>query len=263
MVAEQSAPAAPPTTRTAGRWRVPVLVLAGVVTAKLVNTVSFAVADAMSPVAPGLDPQGAWAYITVHHLVQLAIVLAVMGLVVATTPMTFARFGFTTHDWRWSLRVVAVFAAVWTVIQLGVGWLVVSNGASAEPGFPLDRGSLVGRFVFELLLTGSSEEPLYRGLIMTGLIVGLAPALRARRSLAVAAIGGSTLAFMLDHINVDWSSLTITHVNGYQQATLLVFGIVYGLLFWRTRSLVGPIVAHGVLNVVITGSGLVLYALAG
>ncbi len=262
MVADQEARAGSRATHAAGLWRVPALVLAGVVTAKLVNTVSFAVADAASPLTQRLDPGGAWAYITVHHLVQLGIVLAVMGVAVATTTMTFTRFGFTTRQWRWSLRVVAAFAAVWTVVQLGVGWLVVSGGASADPGFPLDAGSVTGRFAFELLLSGASEEPLYRGLIMTTLIVGLGPVLASQRSVAVAAIGGSTLAFMLDHINVDWSTLTITHINAYQQATLLIFGIVYGLLYWRSRSLVGPVVAHGVLNVVITGSGLLLYALA-
>lgn len=64
---------------------------------------------------------------------------------------------------------------------------------------------------------------------------------------------------MFDHINFSFSPLAVTHFNLLQQGTLLVFGIFYGWLFWRTRSLFGPILAHGWLDVVIVASGIVLF----
>ena len=75
------------------------------------------------------------------------------------------------------------------------------------------------------------------------------------------AVAGSTLVFMFDHVISSLAPPAITHVDLLRQATLLAFGVFYGVVFWRTGSLVGPVVVHGVLNAIIAvvGYGLFLW----
>lgn len=249
------------------RWQrraawIPLVTLGGLVVAKTVNETSFWVADRLAPFAADLDPDGAFAYITIHHLAQLAITLGIMAVVVRLVPsQTWSGFGFNSNQARLVVTWVAVFAAGWLVVQAAGGYLMVSNGASADPGYSLDARNVTGALAFQLLLTGTSEEPLFRGLIMTAMLGLWAGLFTSDRALGWWAIAGSTLVFMADHVNVSLAPLAITHLNLLQQATLLVFGLFYGFLFWRTGSLLGPIVAHGVLNVIIVGVGYVLFLL--
>lgn len=225
-------------------WRVPALLVIAVVLVRTANVTGFDVADRL-PLAR-VDPAGVWAPLSVHHLVQVTLTLAVMGSCVLATGMRFADFGFTTRRWTWSVSRAAAFVLAWVPVQLSFGYLFLALGVgSTDLGYPLTTGNVVGRLAFSAV-SGAGEEPMYRGVVMTLLVLGWAPLLPDRRRLAVAAIAGSTLVFMIDHIGVR--SLT---VDPLLEATVLVAGIAYGWMFWRTRSLVGPIIAHGLLNVVI------------
>jgi len=210
----------------------------------------------------GLDPDGTFLHITLHHVAQLAMTLAIMTAAIRLVPhLSWRRFGFTFNRTRETLVWVAVFAGVWLVIQTVGGVLLVSQGTSADPGYPIDARNVIGTLAFQLLLSGSSEEPLFRGLVMTAMLVAWARVFYSERALGGWAVAGSTLVFMFDHVNFSLAPFAVTHVNLLQQATLLTFGVFYGVVFWRTGSLVGPIVAHGVLNVIITvvGYGLFLW----
>jgi membrane protease YdiL (CAAX protease family) len=153
-----------------------------------------------------------------------------------------------------------LFVLGWTLIQFGAGYLLVKNGLPTNPGYPLTLRNLAGVFAFQFFLSGTSEEPLYRGLIMGAMLMGWQPLYHKPERLGIAATAGATLVFMFDHINFSLAPLAVTHFNLLQQGTLLAFGIFYGWLFWKTRSLFGPILAHGLLNVVIVASGIVLFS---
>lgn len=241
-------------------WRIPLLLVAGMVTAKAINLFSFAVADWVYPYLASLDPDGVFLHISIHHVVQLLLVLGLMFIFTRLHAVTtFRSLGFNLAEWHFSLKWVLIFTLVWAVIQFGAGYFIVKNGLPANPGYPLTWRNLTGTFAFQFFLSGSSEEPLYRGLIMSALLVGWQPLFRKPERLAMAVTAGSTLGFMFDHINFSFSPLTVTHFSLLQQGTLLVFGIFYGWLYWRTHSLFGPILAHGLLNLVIVASGIVLF----
>jgi membrane protease YdiL (CAAX protease family) len=73
----------------------------------------------------------------------------------------------------------------------------------------------------------------------------------------------ATLIFMLAHINIAFAPLRVTHFNLLQQLTVLVFGAFYAFLFIKTRSLLGSILAHNLLNAVIVTIGLLLFLIFG
>jgi membrane protease YdiL (CAAX protease family) len=78
-------------------------------------------------------------------------------------------------------------------------------------------------------------------------------------------IAGSiaTIIFMLAHINIAFYPLRVTHFNILQQITVLIFGAFYAFLFIRTKSLLGSILAHNLLNAVIVTIGLILFLIFG
>ena len=77
------------------------------------------------------------------------------------------------------------------------------------------------------------------------------------RNLCLIAV--STLIFMFDHINFTFPSFQITYINYWQQITVLIFGLFYGWLFIKYKSVYFPMLAHNVLNGVITILTLILY----
>lgn len=252
-------------TRAESAGRLAAGLLAGGVVAVGIDQLSFAVADLVLPAVAGLDPDGVFARITIHHLVQAGLALGVMALVVSRRPgLTWVDFGFTTRQWRRSLRAVGWFALAWVVIQVGVGAAILATGSgTADPGYPLVARNVAGVLGFQALLSGTSEEILFRGLVMTGLIALWRPVFRDGRALGWAATLGATVVFVVAHVGFTLAPPAITHVNPLQLATAAVFGVFYGRLFWATRSLVGPIVAHGLLNVIITLSLYGLFAVFG
>lgn len=68
---------------------------------------------------------------------------------------------------------------------------------------------------------------------------------------------------MLAHINIAFNPLRVTHFSLLQQFSSLGFGIFYAFLFLRTRSILGPILAHNLLNTIIVMVGLLLALVLG
>lgn len=107
---------------------------------------------------------------------------------------------------------------------------------------PLDSGG----FLLGMLTTGLAEETIFRGLLV-GLLVVLVPGrLRiAAVDLPVAAYIVALL-FALAH----WQSFVVDplHQALAQQTYAFVWGLTYVWLMERSRSLLAPIVAHGMGN---------------
>lgn len=149
-----------------------VLTLGAAVLVKSVNLISFRGADIVLPAFASLDPDDVFVYISIHHVIQLALAVTLMLAAIAAVPgIGWSTFGLTTRNARTSLRSVVWFALGWSVIQFGVGFVLVRAGMSAAPGYPLTPRNVLGILAFQLLLSGTSEEILYRGLVMTSLLL--------------------------------------------------------------------------------------------
>jgi membrane protease YdiL (CAAX protease family) len=72
----------------------------------------------------------------------------------------------------------------------------------------------------------------------------------------IIAVVVSILIFMLGHVNIRFNPFRVENFNLLQQVTVFTFGGFYAYLFLRTRSLLGPMLAHNWLNGVIVLIGL-------
>jgi membrane protease YdiL (CAAX protease family) len=135
-------------------------------------------------------------------------------------------FGFSRRNLlKYSLIGLAIGA------PLGVGEYLVLHPAPAFPSFEIKY--LFRDLVYMLLFVGLAEELLFRGLIQQDLM---------------AAFGWKWALFaasaMFAVMHLTWRSVP-------ELGFVFLAGLVLGALYLKTRSLVVPIVAHGVNNVVL------------
>ncbi|MFO0613922.1 MAG: type II CAAX endopeptidase family protein [Polyangiaceae bacterium] len=157
-----------------------------------------------------------------------------VGVVIVLGLLVFGRTSLGALGWR--------FDRLGRDVLLGLGGFVVCTGvllvgfliAGASPAEMFERAwgfSVAQRLIFLLIAVFGAalvEETLYRGYLQPALIrrIGYAPALIV-----------SALVFDLMHANFAPASLV----------TKFVFGVVFGALRGRDRSLVAPGIAHGLI----------------
>lgn len=211
-----------------------------------------------------LDPDGSFLQVSLHHIWQGLFAFLAILLLGRIFRLPLTDFGFNLNEWRYSVRLVLQFSLFWLFFQGSFGMLMIILGdSSAAFHFPLTAWNFGGYLAFQILLSGTSEEILFRALVMAPLLVFFKRAGLAKKPTALLAGGIATLIFMLAHINIAFDPLRVTHFNLLQQLTVFTFGCFYAFLFVKTRSLLGPILAHNLLNAVIVTIGLILFLVFG
>jgi len=108
----------------------------------------------------------------------------------------------------------------------------------------------MGYLGFQLLLTESAEESLFRGMLM----VVLGKYMTSMHRIGKLEIPTSgiiaTILFMLAHIGFTFIPLEITHFNPPQLFAAFGLGLFFAIVFHRTGSLLAPIILHGYANLV-------------
>ncbi len=227
--------------------RGPDLLLVVAVTA-LIPWLSAVAADQLQPFEDSIDPAGAFAYVSVHHVCQLLLTLCLMRAFAGTT---WSTWGFNLHEWRRSLRITGWFCLVY----LGPVFLAnvlpyLLSGDSPRFDQPLTARNIGGHLGFQFLLSGSCEEPLFRGFVVTFLAQSWIGRFRVGRATISSATLWATFFFMAGHAQISLHPFAFS-VSWPQQAWALGLGLYYGVVFEKTKSLLAPILSHGYSNGVI------------
>lgn len=214
-----------------------------------ISKASFYLAGQIYPHWQSLDPDGSYLNISLHHVFQAVLALILIALIKIGLNKSWSDFGFNTNDWRFALKRVLQFCAFWFVMQGSIAVIMILTGSSPGPfHFPLTTGNFAGYFLFQVLLSGTSEEILFRSLvIITMLAVGKRAGYSDKVNTIIAVVV-SILIFMLGHVNIRFNPFLVENFNLLQQVTVITFGGFYAYLFLKTRSIVGPMLAHNWLN---------------
>jgi membrane protease YdiL (CAAX protease family) len=94
-----------------------------------------------------------------------------------------------------------------------------------------------------MALTGFDEEPVFRGLLV-GMLTVLIPG-RVRLGSFEIAMGGVIMALLFGAAHYQTFFVDPLHLAIAQQLYAFVFGLTYVWLMERSKSLLAPIVAHG------------------
>jgi uncharacterized protein len=203
-----------------------------------------------------IDPDGAFLWISVHHIVQGLAALVLMLLVSGLFRLNF-HLGMGKK--RLGITIVLWFTGLVFLYQFGM-WFAMNALSLGKPfPYPVNTKNVLGYFGFQLLLSGTSEELVFRALPITLLLLLTQTRyslFKGRIQLSLAVIIAAVL-FSIGHINWSLNPFRL-YYDIPQLLYALLMGLVQGWAYEKTGSIVYPMMMHGISNVLVTAVTLVL-----
>ncbi|TVQ39499.1 MAG: CPBP family intramembrane metalloprotease [Spirochaetaceae bacterium] len=201
-----------------------------------------------------VDPDGAFAWISVHHVVQALILLAIM-IPIARGGKT--DFGLGWGDRRVGYRFVGLFALGFVGYTAVAMVIALTAGTFRSFPYPLSTRNIAGQLAFQLMLSGPSEELIFRGFAITMLAPAVKGALLAGRVSGANLI--AAVLFGLAHLSVTLAPFRLTY-SPFQVLYATGLGILYGICYERSQSVYYPMMMHSISNVVAVGVSVIATA---
>ena len=203
-----------------------------------------------------IDPHGAFAWISVHHIVQGLAILAAMALIMVLYKADF-RLGL--GDKRLGIRIVLWFTVIVAAYQFAMWFLLDALSLFKPFAYPVNIRNVLGAMAFQLFLSGTSEELLFRAFPITLLSLFTAKTFRlfsGRVNMPLSVIIAA-VTFSLAHVNWTVDPFRLQY-DILQLLYALAMGIIQGWAYVKTRSVVYPMMMHGISNVLVTGISIVM-----
>ena len=196
------------------------------------------------------DADGLYYRLSLHHVFQMTFALLLMLILHRATGMR----GFKSapkYDRRGIMHVL-IFCGVLMACYIAVYIVGSFLHSIAIYDYKLSAGNIIGTLTFQLLLSGPSEELLFRSLPIAVFLAVLKEDSWSNRLLAIVL---AALLFAFGHCNVFTRSFPC-----FQMCYAFVLGLAYGYTFVKTRSVIYPMLMHSMSNVISVG-GCYLYML--
>ncbi len=200
-----------------------------------------------------IDEYGIFAYVSVHHIAQMLI--ALLAIIILNKKYKI-DFGFSTGDKKVGMKYLLVFTVaifVFTIISYGIRYF---SNQIIQYDYPLNAKNVLGTLGFQLLLSGTSEEVLFRALpigILTFWIGSNKERKFTKLNLSYEVIIAAVL-FSIAHIRWTINPFSIS-MNYLQLIYCFVLGIVYGKAYQESNSVIYPMIMHSISNVIMVGLG--------
>ena len=196
------------------------------------------------------DPYKAFAWVSVHHITEALIALAVIMIL---SKLLKADFGFGLGDRKKGTEFVVVYTAIFAGVTLVCHILMLINNMLPVYEFPLNTNNVLGTLGFQLLLSGPAEEILYRALPITVLVLVLGKSVKVKWGITLETIIASFL-FAIAH--AKWSLFPFIFEANYSQLCYaFVSGLILGKAYQDSGSIVYPMFMHSISNVLMVGAG--------
>jgi len=202
------------------------------------------------------DPDGAYLWISLHHIFQALIFIPLFVIVKKIKPEI--HFGIGIGDYKLGLSYVTKF----TLFFLGytaVGFAIVLLSGTFQPfQYPMNARNIFGYLGFQLLLSGPSEELLFRsfGMAVLGYFIGKR-VFKGKLSVSNIIIA---VIFGLAHVGFSFSPFELRY-SAFQVIYAFALGLLYGDCIERTKSVIYPMMLHSISNVIAVGVTVLVTAL--
>lgn len=191
-----------------------------------------------------IDPDGSYAWISVHHIVQALIFIFIIYAINIFKPLDF---GFGWGNKEVGKKYVLKFALIFGAGSLVNHIIVMLTGSFQPFQYPLTSTNIFGHLGFQLLLSGPSEELIFRAFAIAMLaLVVKGRFLKGKISYAniIAAI-----IFGLAHVGFSFAPFTLNYTL-YQVILAISLGIFYGDCFEKSGSVFYPMMMHSISNII-------------
>jgi len=197
------------------------------------------------------DPDNLFAGLFVHHLSIMLISLAVI-LIIRRVIRT--DFGFHLGDKELGKRILFGFIGVIAVIAVVYHILMEIIGQPITYDYPLTAQNILGYFGFQLFLTGPAEETLYRALTVPVIVFAFGKSIRISENITLEVVLAALL-FAVAHMKWTIFPFAITDLNVSGVLYAFAMGILNGVVYQKTRSILYPMLMHSISNVLMVGTG--------
>lgn len=194
------------------------------------------------------DKEEVFARLAVHHIIQMLLALLLIFILVKTKKTEEFKLApkYDAKGIRYTLIFCAVLTAYYVVLYI-VGSFTGTIGSFSHELTPVNVTGYLG---FQLLLSGPSEEILFRSLPVTLLLSCLKSDTKKDNTIAIVI---AAILFAIAHIDFFTFSFDL-----FQVCYAFVLGLIYGYTFIKTKSVIYPITMHSMSNVISVG-GCYLY----
>lgn len=198
-----------------------------------------------------IDPDGAYAWISVHHIVMAVIFILIIMFIRLTKPL---EFGFGWGNKEIGKKYVKSFTIIFGVGSLVSHFIMILTNTFQQFPYPLTATNIIGQLSFQLLLSGTAEELVFRAFAMTMLaLVIKGRVFNGKVSIAniIAAI-----IFGVAHVGFSFAPFSVSYIPS-QVILAIVLGLFYGDCCEKSKSMYYPMMMHGISNVIMVSIAVV------
>lgn len=194
-----------------------------------------------------IDKDGVFMSISVHHIVQMLFALLLIMTITRTMKLKFYLKPVIN---KIGIKYICIFTAVilvYVVISYVIGY---SIGLIQPYEYELSGTTVTGSLAFQLLLSGTSEEILFRALPISVLLAYGNDENKKKWAVIIIA----SLLFSVAHISWSLSPFSVS-CSLFQLIYAFVLGLVYGVTYIKLKSIIYPMIMHGMSNFLMVGIG--------
>lgn len=201
------------------------------------------------PFVSSLDPDNVFLYQSIRHILLLFLPMLLMKLWLTRR---LCDYGFNLNDYKSSLKIFCWFCLIYLVPVFFINALpYIVNGKPPGFNYPLNARNIACKLSYMYLLTGTGEEPLFRGFVIVLLSQSWKRIFRIW-GIEISSAGLiATALFMIAHIRFTVFPFEVAYISWPQQIWALGLGLCYAVFFQKTKSLLCPVLSHGYSNGII------------
>ncbi len=194
-----------------------------------------------------IDPDGAFMWISVHHIVQALVIVPIMLMLSSAFKI---KFGLGLGDRTEGIKYLKKFILVFSVYTFIAFLITIVSDSFASFVYPLTTRNIVGHLGFQLFLSGPSEELIFRAFAIS-VFAGLVTDKRLNRHMSFAVLFASII-FGIAHIRFSFNPFGMSF-SAFQVVYAMVLGFFYGDCYEKSRSFIYPMIMHSYTNVLMMG----------
>jgi uncharacterized protein len=194
-----------------------------------------------------IDPDGAFMWISVHHIVQA---LVIMPILLILSSLFNIKFHLALGDRTVGIKYLKKFILVFSVYTIIAFVITILSGSFVSFAYPLTTRNIAGYLGFQLFLSGPSEELIFRAFAIS-VFAGLVTDKRINKHVSFAVLFASII-FGIAHINFSFNPFGVSY-STFQVLYAVVLGYFYGDCYEKSKSFVYPMIMHSYTNVLMIG----------
>ena len=195
-----------------------------------------------------IDKDGTFMSISVHHIIQMIVALVLIFIISKKSDLEFWLKPRLNKSGILYTTIFAIVILIYVLISYVVGY---SLNTIVPYAYELNVANVLGTLGFQLFLSGTSEEILFRAFPIT--VLGGVIGKDNKKGYAFIIVIASVL-FSVAHIQWSLFPVSLTF-SWFQLIYAFILGIAYGFTYVKSESIIYPMIMHGLSNFFMVGIG--------